>query len=104
TFDWQQMQIRTTGGTQLAQPLFVDSNSQTWTLVTVDMTPYAGQTVVLYFNVHQDGYTGFGGVGDQTGMYLDDISLNAVTLNVPPRLSSTTALNLQGGTFTFTSG
>jgi bacillopeptidase F (M6 metalloprotease family) len=37
--------------------------------VTVDVTAYRGQTVKLWFNVHQDGY------GDLTSMYLDDVSL-----------------------------
>jgi hypothetical protein len=69
TFDWQEAQIRSTSGAVLAQVFRVASNSQTWTQVTFDMTPFAGQTVVLYFNVHQDGF------GDPTGMYLDDVSV-----------------------------
>ena len=68
-YDWQQMQVRNTSGTMLAQPLMLCSNSQTWTQVTFDMTPYAGQTVVLWFNVHQDAG------GDPTWMYLDDVSV-----------------------------
>ena len=35
------------------------------------MTPYAGQNVVLWFNVHQDGAS----PPDDTWMYLDDVSL-----------------------------
>jgi hypothetical protein len=66
-FDWQEAQIRSTSGAVLAQIFRVDSNSQTWTQVTFDLTPFAGQTVVLYFNVHQDGF------GDPTGMFLDDV-------------------------------
>jgi methionine-rich copper-binding protein CopC len=67
TFDWQEAQIQSTGGATLAQIFKVASNAQTWTHVTYDLTPWAGQTVVLYFNVHQDGF------GDPTGMYLDDV-------------------------------
>jgi hypothetical protein len=69
TYDWQEAQIRSTSGAVLAQIFRVASNSQTWTQVTFDLTPFAGQTVVLYFNVHQDG------AGDPTGMYLDDVSV-----------------------------
>ena len=32
------------------------------------MTPYAGQTVVLWFNVHDDGFA-----GDPTWAFIDDI-------------------------------
>jgi hypothetical protein len=35
------------------------------------MTPYAGQTVVLWFNDHDDGYA-----GDATYFYLDDVSVS----------------------------
>src|SRR5215468_311026 len=69
TFDWQEAQIRTTSGQTLASVFKSNSNSQQWTQVTFDMTPYAGQNVVLWFNVHQDGG------GDPTWMYLDDVSL-----------------------------
>jgi hypothetical protein len=69
TFDWQEAQIRTTSGQTLASVFKSNSNSQTWTQVNFDMTPYAGQNVVLWFNVHQDGST------DPTWMYLDDVTL-----------------------------
>jgi len=39
--------------------------------VSFSMTPYAGQTVVLWFNDHDDGY-----VGDPTYFLLDDVSLS----------------------------
>ena len=42
-----------------------------WTKVTVDMTPYAGQSVVLWFNVHDDGAP-----DDPTYALFDDISLS----------------------------
>ena len=35
------------------------------------MTAYAGQTVVLWFNDHDDGYA-----GDPTYFLLDDVSLS----------------------------
>jgi hypothetical protein len=70
-YDWQEAQVRTTAGATLASIFKSDSNSQTWTQVNFDMTPYAGQSVVLWFNVHQDGAS----PPDDTWMYLDDVSL-----------------------------
>ena len=48
-----------------------NSNSQAWTQVSFDMTPYAGQNVVLWFNVREDGSN----PPDDTWMYLDDVTL-----------------------------
>src|SRR5262249_9698503 len=70
-FDWQEAQVRTTTGATLASIFKSNSNSQAWTQVTFDMTPYAGQNVVLWFNVHQDQSN----PPDDTWMYLDDVSL-----------------------------
>jgi len=48
----------------------VCSDSQTWTYHTFDLTPYTGQTIIVYFNVSNNG------VGDlKTAMYLDDVSV-----------------------------
>src|SRR5207247_1238998 len=47
TYDQIQMQIRSTSGATLATVLNVCSNSGAWTQATFNMTPYAGQTVVL---------------------------------------------------------
>ena len=69
TYDWQQAQIRNTSGATLAQIFKIASNAQRWTLQTVDVTAYRGQTIQLWFDVHQDGY------GDITEMYLDDTTL-----------------------------
>src|SRR5215510_2040211 len=71
SFDWQEAQVRTTTGATLASIFKSNSNSQAWTQVTFDMTPYAGQNVVLWFNVHQDQSN----PPDDTWMYLDDVSL-----------------------------
>ena len=72
TWDWQEAQIRNTSGTTLAQVFKVCSNAHAWTHVTFNLSPYAGQTVQLYFNDHQDGY------GDLTYMYLDDVAVTTV--------------------------
>jgi len=69
-YDQIQMQVRSTSGSTLAAPLNACSNSGTWTQVALDMTPYAGQTVVLWFNVHDDGYP-----TDPTYALFDDVSL-----------------------------
>ncbi len=71
TYDQIQMQIRNTAGTTLATVLNVCSNSGAWTQVTFNTTAYAGTTVVLWFNVHDDGYP-----TDPTYTLLDDVALN----------------------------
>ncbi len=71
TYDQIQMQVRNTSGATMATVLNVCSNSGAWTQVSFSMTPYAGQTVVLWFNDHDDGY-----VGDPTYFLLDDVSLS----------------------------
>jgi N,N-dimethylformamidase beta subunit-like, C-terminal/Domain of unknown function (DUF4082)/Fibronectin type III domain/Bacterial Ig domain len=70
-YDWQEAQIRSTSGTTLASVFKSNSNSQTWTQVSFNLTSYAGQNVVLWFNVHQDGSS----PPDDTSMYLDDVSV-----------------------------
>jgi len=69
--EWQEAQVRDTNGNKLAQIFKLASNSQTWTQVTYNLTPYQGQTIQIYFNAHEDGYTGL------TYMYLDDVSITS---------------------------
>ncbi len=69
-FDWQEAQIRSTSGATLAQVFKSDSNSQTWTQATFNLSPYAGQSIQLWFNVHEDGSS----PPDDTWMYLDDVT------------------------------
>ncbi len=71
-FDQQTVQIRSTSGSVLATVLNVCNNSQTWTQVSFDMSQFAGQTVVLYFRDHDDG---FNNPPDPTFFYLDDVSV-----------------------------
>jgi hypothetical protein len=70
TYDQQQVQIRSTAGNRLATVMNVCSNSGVWTQRTFNMAPYAGQTVVLWFNVHDDNYP-----TDPSYMRVDDISI-----------------------------
>ena len=76
-YDWQEAQIRNTSGATLASVFKLNSNAQAWTQVTFDTSTYAGQSIVLWFNVHSDGAT----PADETWMYLDDVSL---TTGSPP--------------------
>jgi len=70
TYDQETMQIRNTSGGILATVLNVCSNSGVWTQVTYGMSSFAGQTIVLYFNNHDDGYP-----SDPTYTLIDDVSL-----------------------------
>jgi hypothetical protein len=71
TYDWQQVQVRDNSAAPLAEVMKVCDNAQTYKQVTFDLTPYAGRTVQLYFNNHEDNG------GDPSYFYLDDV---AVTL------------------------
>jgi hypothetical protein len=92
-FDWEEAQIRSTTGQTLASVFKSNSNSQTWTQVNFDLTPYAGQSVVLWFNVHQDGSV----PPDDSSMYLDDVSVSNSQSTAPgaPTGVSATAGNGQ---------
>jgi hypothetical protein len=46
------------------------SNSQQWTQYSYDMTRYAGRTVLVYFGVVNQGWT-----GRPSAMYVDDVAL-----------------------------
>ena len=74
TYDQIQVQLRNSAGTTLATPLNVCSNSGAWTQVTYDTSAYAGQTVVLRLNVHDDGYA-----SDPTYALYDDIAISTYT-------------------------
>src|SRR5664279_1313343 len=78
-YDWQEAQIRNTAGVTLASVFKSNSNAQAWTQVTFDTSAYAGQSIVLWFNVHSDGST----PADDTSMYLDDVSLTGCTPTAP---------------------
>jgi hypothetical protein len=86
-YDWQEAQIRNTAGQTLASVFKSNSNSQTWTQVSFNLTPYAGQNVVLWFNVHQDGSS----PPDDTSMYLDDVSVTSSQPSAPGAPTGVTA-------------
>jgi hypothetical protein len=70
TFDWQDAYVTDTSGTILATIQHTCQTTGGWVHQTFDMSPWAGQTVRVEFLVHQDG------VGDDTHMYVDDVSLD----------------------------
>jgi outer membrane protein assembly factor BamB len=77
TYDWQEGAIRAAGTTGCGDNggLFrLASNTRTWTQVTTTVTAGSHQ---IYFNVHEDGF------GDDTYMYLDDVTAPGGTGNSP---------------------
>ena len=86
-YDYQEAQIRNTSGQTLASVFKSNSNSQTWTQVNFNLTPYAGQNVVLYFNVHDDGSV----PPDDTSMYLDDVTVTSSQPTAPGAPTGVTA-------------
>jgi phospholipase C len=73
TYAYQEVVILNSKGKALALVMKVASNSQAWTPVTFDLTPYKGQTLVVYFAVHGNGYS-----SDYIYMYVDDVSVTVV--------------------------
>jgi hypothetical protein len=69
-YDQIQVQIRTTLGQVLSSALNVCSQSSTWVKGTMSLSAYAGQQVVLYLNVHDDGAP-----QDPTYALFDDVSI-----------------------------
>lgn len=83
TFDWQDAYIRNSSGVVLATIFHVCTTNQTWTQTTVNMAPYAGQTVQIAFLAHGDN------AGDPTSMRVDDVTFAPV-----PEPASMAALGL----------
>jgi len=86
-YDWEEAQIRSTSGQTLASVFKGSTNAQTWTQVTYNLTPYAGQNVVLWFNVHEDGSV----PPDHTWIYLDDVSVTNSQPTAPGAPTGVTA-------------
>ena len=85
TFDWQDAYITDSSGTILTTIFHQCLGGNTWIQQNVDMTPYAGQTVRIKFLVHQDGF------GDDTGMYVDDVTLGGGTCGTPSATPTNTS-------------
>lgn len=54
------------------------ANEQSWRQVAVDLTPYSGRPIAIYFNVANDG------VGGRTAMFLDNVQVLACGQSAPP--------------------
>jgi len=68
-FDWQDAYITDSNGIILQTIFHQCLDTEAWVNQTVDMTPYAGQSVRIEFLVHEDDF------GDLTGMFVDDVQL-----------------------------
>lgn len=70
--DWQEMLLLDTNYRLLSGGVVMRQvrNDGVWRQMTYDLSPYKGMTVVLYFNVINDGN------GRRTWMYVDDVSVN----------------------------
>ena len=66
----------------------VRRNNNAWIEQMVDLTPYRGQSLVLYFNVYNDGN------GQVTWQYLDDVAINMCFPAVTPTPIIPTAIPL----------
>jgi len=71
--DRQQMLILASDYSRvLATVLATNDNTQTWTYKSFDLTAFGGQTIVLYFDVCNDGRWD----GKRSRMYVDDVQVN----------------------------
>ena len=60
------------------------SDSQIWTYHTFDLTSYKGQTIIVYFNVYNNGVDNL-----KTAVYLDDVSIQVCCPIITPTPTST---------------
>ena len=86
-YDWQGVAIFDPNWSQpplaWAMPK-ICSDSQTWTHHTFELTAYKGQTIIVYFNVYNDG-----GGNLKTAMYLDDVAVQVWCSIITPTPTST---------------
>lgn len=80
-YDSQNVQIQDAQGNVLKSVVYDCSNTD-WTQITVDLSTYAGQTVRLAFFVLGDS------AGDDTTMWVDDVSVSGA-VTAPPAAPST---------------
>lgn len=85
-YDWQEALILDIDLHFLDRVMKVNSDSQTWTHHTFDLTSYKGQTIIVYFNVYNDG---LGSPYLKTAMYLDDVSVQVWCPTITPTPTST---------------
>ncbi|HEX9086497.1 MAG TPA: fibronectin type III domain-containing protein [Arthrobacter sp.] len=74
--DWAEAQIRDSSGAVLQNIFKGNADTPSWINKTVDLTPYRGQAVTFWFNVHNDS-------GILTSAYLDDVVVTNSVSTVP---------------------
>jgi hypothetical protein len=72
TFDWQDAYITNAAGTILSTVMHNCTTTNGFQNVTFSLAAYAGQQVHVEFLDHQDGF------GDDTAMWVDDVSIQGV--------------------------
>lgn len=84
SFDTMTVSLLRADGAWLATLVTVDNTAPVglWDELTFDLTPYAGQTVIIQFEAHTDA-------NNISDFYLDDISLIACTTAVTPTATTT---------------
>ena len=74
TIDYDQLraEIRDGNGQTLKSIFDVCDDSSSWTPVSVDLSPWAGQTVQIWFGAHDDN-----GPSDPSYLVVDDVAVKA---------------------------
>jgi hypothetical protein len=60
--------------TTITRPWRTLSDGRAWSEEVIDLTAYGGRSIVIYFNVYNDGG------GSRSAMFLDDVALQACTV------------------------
>ena len=78
-YDWASATVKSASGAVLTTPLAnTCNNAGSWVQVSTDLTAFAGQTVTLSFNNHDDNYA-----GDPTYTLYDDVQISGGTTANP---------------------
>ncbi len=85
--DYQRVLLLNADYSYRATVLQVLENASAWRQATFDLTPYRGQTLVLYFEVYNDDTT----FGPKAWTYLDDVSVLACSGVTPTATPTPTA-------------
>ena len=86
TDDRQEVMILTPAGNPIEVLRRVRQNESSWQEVAIELnaTSYRGRTILLYFNVYNDGANG------RTWMYIDDVQLKNCSTTGSPTTAATT--------------
>ena len=67
--DWQEAKIQDDTGHDLSTVFHLTDDGRSWTAKTVDLSPWAGRAIRLWFNTHSNGGT------TPTTLWVDDVSV-----------------------------